>query len=102
MEGEERPEIGLAAIEEIADVEGEDAGQEQEDDDEDQRQGRGEIARQLAPEHVQRLAHVRPPSPMVTRRNPSSSRPGSTNSSFTCQPLARAQAPTASTIGWPS
>ena len=59
MEGEERLQIGLAALEEIADEEGQHAGQHQEDDDEDIGERRREIARELAAEDDQGVAHRR-------------------------------------------
>ena len=48
MEDEERLQIGLAALEEAAEEEGERPGQRQEDDDEDIGERRREIAGQLA------------------------------------------------------
>lgn len=59
MELEERLQIGLAAIEEIANEKSKGPGHHQEDDDEDIGKGRREIARKLAPKNDERAAHVR-------------------------------------------
>ena len=63
---EERLEVGLAALQPGAEIEGQAAGQRQEDDDEDVGERRGEVGRQLAPPDRQDRVHpaspgLRPP-----------------------------------------
>jgi hypothetical protein len=63
VEIEEGQQVGLAALVEAAEVEGEGAGQHQEDDDEHVGDRRGEVARQLAPQDDADIAHRRPQLP---------------------------------------
>ena len=61
MPGEERDEVGLCAVEEACDEEGEACGQREKDDQKDGRQGSCEIATELAAEYnsyrLQRITH---------------------------------------------
>ena len=59
MEGEEGFQVGLPAGEEVADVEGEDAGAEQEDTDEDIGDRRREITLELTLEDRARASRWR-------------------------------------------
>src|SRR5215469_4427100 len=73
-EGEERIEVGLAAIEEAAEVEGQRALQHKEDDDEYRGDGCGEIAGEFAAGDDEDVAHAQAAS-IVNCRNTSSSLP---------------------------
>src|SRR5271156_2719527 len=92
MKIEERLQGGLAALEEIADVEGQRAGHHEENDDEHVGHRRGEIRGQLAAEDHANRAHEVAPFPenyaaaWVISRNTPSSRPRSTRNSATATP----------------
>src|SRR5262249_23223562 len=104
MEVEERLQVGLAALVEVAEVERERAGQDQEDHDEDVGDRRREVAAQLALEDRDDAAHVRaslPVAPCVTVRNTSSSRPPSSASSRTATPCAFSASLTATKMARP-
>src|SRR5271166_2648222 len=73
-EGEERIEVGLAAIEEAAEVEGQRALQDEEDDDEHRGDRSGEIAAEFALRDDEDVAHAHATS-IVNCRNTSSSLP---------------------------
>src|SRR5258708_29507720 len=101
MKAEDRLEICLAAIEEVADKEGERAGGGEEDDEEDIGGGRDEIAGQLPPEDDEGVAHGRSAAPAqawVTRRKTSSRRPRSTRISAIGHSFSRVICPTSSTM----
>ncbi len=66
MEVEEWREIGLAALVEATEVEGERAGEHQEDHDEDERERGCEIAGELAAEQDRDVTH-RPRLPRARR-----------------------------------
>src|SRR5436305_13323221 len=83
MEGEERIEVGLAALVEVSEIEREDVGEEQEDDDENVRERRREVARELAAHDDAHVAHDAAGPQAVMVRNTSSRRPDSR-----CSPLS--------------
>src|SRR5438105_15731737 len=72
MEGEERIEVGLAALVEVSEIEREDVGEEQEDDDENVRERRREVARELAAHDDAHVAHDAAGPQAVMVRNTSS------------------------------
>ena len=104
MEGEERLQIGLAAVEEIAEEEGGRPRHHQEDDDEHIGQGRGEIARKLAAEDDQRRRACRVALSRCgdRTRKTSSSRPRSTRKVRIGQPAVRTRSVTSPRIALPS
>ena len=75
QEIEERVQIGLAAIEEIAEVEGQRALQNEKDDDEHGGDRRGEVSPKFAAGDDPDIAHDQAASSSVSRRNTSSSLP---------------------------
>src|SRR6185369_453044 len=99
MEAEEGLQIGLAAVEEIAEIEGEGAGQRQEDDEEDIGDGCREIAAELAAHDEQDVAHQA--FPAVMERKTSSRRPRSTRTSSMPRSSVRARRLMSAMIGCP-
>src|ERR1041385_408781 len=102
MEQEEGLQIGLAAVEEIAEIEGERPGHGEEDDQEHIGHRRGEIAGQLTLEDVGDIAHGRQLRPIVTVRKTSSRRPRSTRTSSISWAGLRAISPISEMIGCPA
>ena len=110
MKGEEGLQIGLAALEEIADEEGQHPRHHEKDDDEHIGERRREIAGQLAAEDGQDVAHrcqaaaatgAGSGGAVVISRKTSSSRPRSTRRPVIVQPRSRARSAISATTGCP-
>src|SRR5712691_7690175 len=109
MKGEEGLQIGLTALEEIADEERHHPRHNEKDDDENVGERRREIGGQLAAKDGQDVAHRYQAAAgigvgwaMVISRKTSSSRPRSTRKPAIVQPRSRARSAISATTGRPS